>query len=285
MKNAVRILMTALLSAAGILSVHAQEPLMSPGKDGVSIGNTKISRDDRDLVVDYQIMLGDQVLSCKVEVVMTVGSLEGGQKYVLEESELTGDFGKITESGFKQVRFNVENKKRILAGKDIRFTLSVKSKDVLDDEVLVMASAGVMPQMSYGLMLGYVRKFGGYVKFRSDFNFAQPSYQCNANGEIDGGGLIWSSGKQRKSRMQATCGALFRLAGWCYPYVGAGYGSRGVQWQDYEGQWAQVSDYSCKGIAAEAGLILKFGPVAVSAGASTTAFRYTDLEIGIGVMF
>jgi hypothetical protein len=57
-----------------------------------------------------------------------------------------------------------------------------------------------------------------------------------------------------------------------------------VHWQDYNGQWAQVSDYSCKGIAAEAGLIIKMGPVAVSAGVSTTAFRYTELEVGIGLM-
>lgn len=278
------IIAAGVLMVMGSLSAQGQTTLPEPKKNDVSIGNVKLSRDDKDLVLDYEIRLGDNVLSCSVEVIMLVGGADG-QKYPLTASELKGDFGKITQSGAKQIRYNVERSKERLAGRDIRFTLNVKGKNVLDDEILAMGSVAVMPQMSYGLMLGYVKKFGGYIKFRSDFNFAQPSYQCNANGEIDGGGLIWSSGKQRKSRMQATCGALFRLAGWCYPYVGAGYGSRGVQWQDYEGQWAQVSDYSCKGIAAEAGLILKFGPVAVSAGASTTAFRYTDLEIGIGVMF
>lgn len=268
-----------VMLAAG--QADAQEPLLSPKKDGVSIGSTKILRDDKDLVVDYRILLGDNVLSCNVEVIMSVN----GKKYVIDTADLTGDFGKITESGLKQVRYNVEKRKAELAGKDIRFTLNVKSKNVLDDEILAMASVSVFPQVSYGLMLGYVKKFGGYAKFRSDFHFGTASYTCNRSGEIDGGGLLWANGQQRKSRLQATCGVLFRLTKWCYPYVGAGYGTRSVQWQDYQGQWAEVADYSCKGIAAEAGVILKIGPVAVSAGYSSTAFKYSELELGIGVMF
>lgn len=281
MKKICNILTVCMLVMSAAVQAYAQEPLPSPKKDGVSIGSTRISRDDKDLVVDYRILLGDNVLSCNVEVIMAVS----GKKYVIDAADLKGDFGKITESGLKQVRYNVEKRKMELAGKDIRFTLNVRSKNVLDDEILAMASVSVFPQVSYGLMLGYVKKFGGYVKFRSDFQFGQASYTCNKAGEIDGGGLLWANGNQRKSRMQATGGALFRLAKWCYPYVGIGYGTRNVQWQDYQGQWAHVSDYSCKGIAAEAGLILKMGPVAISAGVSTTAFKYTELELGVGVMF
>ena len=284
MKKILNILTVCVLTICFAGPAYAQEPLQSPRKDGVSIGNTKISRDDKDLVVDYQIMLGDNVLSCNVEVVMLVGR-QTEKRIVLGASELKGDFGRITESGFKQVRFNVEKDSHYLAGKDIRFTLNVKSKNVLDNEILAMASVSVVPQPSYGLMLGYVKKFGGYAKFRSDFHFGPASYTCNRSGEIDGGGLLWANGQQRKSRLQATGGVLFRLTKWCYPYVGAGYGTRSVQWQDYQGQWAEVADYSCKGIAAEAGVILKMGPVAVSAGYSSTAFKYSEIELGIGVMF
>lgn len=281
MKKLLNILTVYALILCFADSAYAQMPLQSPRKDGVSIGNTRVSRDDKDLVVDYQIMLGDDVLSCNVQVIMLVGE----QEIVLQPSELKGDFGKITESGFKQVRYNVEDRKQQLAGKDIRFTLNVKNKNVLDDEILAMYNMSVTPQLSYGLMLGYVKKFGGYVKFRSDFQFGPASYTCNRSGEIAGGGLLWANGQQRKSRLQATGGVLFRLTKWCYPYVGAGYGTRSVQWQDYQGQWAEVADYSCKGIAAEAGVILKIGPVAVSAGYSSTAFKYSELELGIGVMF
>lgn len=278
------IIAAGVLMVMGSLSAQGQTTLPEPKKNDVSIGNVKLSRDDKDLVLDYEIRLGDNVLSCSVEVIMLVGGADG-QKYPLTASELKGDFGKITQSGAKQIRYNVERSKERLAGRDIRFTLNVKGKNVLDDEILAMGSVAVMPQMSYGLMLGYVKKFGGYIKFRSDFNFAQASYQCNSIGEIDGGGYMWSSGARRQSRLQATGGVLFRAAKWLYPYAGVGYGSRSVHWQDWEGNWAQVSDYSCAGVAAEAGLILKLGPVAVSAGVSNTAFKFTELEVGLGVMF
>ena len=278
------IIAAGVLMVMGSLSAQGQTTLPEPKKNDVSIGNVKLSRDDKDLVLDYEIRLGDNVLSCSVEVIMLVGGADG-QKYPLTASELKGDFGKITQSGAKQIRYNVERNKERLAGRDIRFTLNVKGKNVLDDEILAMGSVAVMPQMSYGLMLGYVKKFGGYAKFRSDFNFAQGSYLCNSAGEIEGGGYLWASGAKRQSRMQATAGVLFRAAKWLYPYAGVGYGTRSVQWQDWEGNWAQVSDYSCAGVAAEAGLILKLGPVAVSAGVSNTAFKFTELEVGVGVMF
>lgn len=283
MKNVFNILAVCLFTLVGTSLANAQQALTSPQKEGVSIGNVKVSRDGKELVVDYQIMLGDKVLSCDVEVVMLVGGLNG-LKYPLGVNDLKGDYGKITESGFKSVRYNIEKRKTVLAGKDIRFTLNVKNIDVLDDEIVAIASMSVYPQLSYGLMLGYVKKFGGYVKFRSDFVSASPAYLCDRQGMTDGG-IIWATGEQRKSRMLATGGALFRVAKWFYPYVGAGYGSRNVYWQDYEGQWAKVVDFSCKGIALEVGTIFKLGPVAISAGVSNTAFKYTEVEVGVGLMF
>lgn len=289
MKNLLNISIAWMFLIGLVGSAYAQEPIRTPKKTDVSIGNAMISRDDKDLVVDYQILFGDKVLSCNVEVIMMVGD----KPVVLEDNELTGDFGKMTEPGQKQFRYNVEKKKMQLAGKDIRFTLNVRGKKVLDDEILAMASAGIHPGVqpyhkSGGLMLGYVKKFGGYVKFRSDFNKNKPSYMCDSNGSISGDGFFWANGSadnMTRTRMQITGGALIRFASWCYPYIGAGYGTRSVLWKDNMGKWAEVSDYSYKGITAEAGLILKMGPVAISAGYSTTAFKYAEIELGVGVMF
>lgn len=284
MKKLLNILTVCVLMALIPVTSNAQEPLMSPKHDGVSIGNVKVSREGTDLVVDYQIMLGDNVLSCSVEVVMLIGGT-GGQKYVLNSSELKGDFGKITQSGFKQVRYSVENRKAQIAGRDIRFTLNVRNKDVMDGKIVTMFSTSVVPQFSCGVMLGYVKKFGGYVKIRTNFRSSQSAYQVDKSGKIDGGGIIWTNGEQRKARLQATGGVLFRLNRWLYPYAGLGYGSRDVLWQDYREDWARVTDYSCKGVAAEVGAIAKIGPVAFSAGVSTTSFKYTEFELGVGVMF
>ena len=268
MKKLLNILTVCVLMALIPVTSNAQEPLMSPKHDGVSIGNVKVSREGTDLVVDYQIMLGDNVLSCSVEVVMLVGGT-GGQKYVLNSSELKGDFGKITQSGFKQVRYNVENRKAQIAGRDIRFTLNVRNKDVMDGKIVTMFSTSVVPQFSCGVMLGYVKKFGGYVKIRTNFRFSQSAYQVDHNGRIDGGYFT------------STGGALFRLNRWLYPYAGLGYGSR----DKFRLEFGGLTDYSCKGVEAEVGAIAKIGPVAFSAGVSTTSFRYAEFDLGVGVMF
>lgn len=261
--------------------VAAQGQIPRPSANAVSIGDTRISRDEQDLVVDYQIILGEDVLSCEVEVVINA---DGRPVRTYGFNDLKGDFGKITTSGSKQVRFNVEHMKNALADKAITFTLNVTKKDVLENNIMAMASVSVFPQPSYGLMLGYVRKVGGYAKFRSDFGSADPSYECYSDGTTDSG-CFWASGSQKKTRVQATAGLLLRATGNVFPYIGAGYGSRGVYWEDASDQWAQVADYSCKGIAAEAGLIFKIGQVAFSAGVSSTAFKYVEAEVGIGLMF
>ncbi len=281
-KLLLKIFMTLSLLCGMTLALSAQGTVSEPKKNEVTIGNTKISREGKELVIDYDIRLGKNVQSCVVDVVMNV---DGRVVNDMSLSDLSGDFGKIKTSGKKQVRFNVDNMKHNLAGMDIRFTLNVANKDILDDKVVAMASASVFPQLSYGLMLGYVKKFGGYVKYRSDFVSVAPSYSCTSTGNINGGGLFWASGNQKKSRMQATGGFMLRVSQSMYPYVGAGYGSRGVYWEDHNNKWAEVSDYSCKGVAAEAGMIFKFGPLAVSAGVSTTAFKYIEAEVGIGMMF
>lgn len=162
----------------------------------------------------------------------------------------------------------------------------VKPFQTVKGRFMLMASAGVFPQTSYGAMVGYMKKFGVYAKFRSNYNFSEASYNCTSNGKLESGENIYTSGAApRYSRHQATAGLLLRLSKNIYPYVGAGFGSRGVQWQDYKGQWAQVADYTCQGIASEAGVALKLGSLSFSVGASTTAFKYTDLELGIGLIF
>lgn len=154
-----------------------------------------------------------------------------------------------------------------------------------EKNLLVMASASVYPSMSYGLMLGYVQTVGGYVKFRSNLDFTAGAYTASSDCNIEGGGYLWPSGEKTETIMNVTGGLLIRAAKFLYPYLGAGYGSRNVLWKDTDGAWVGISDYTYSGISAEAGLIFKFGPVALSAGVSNTAFKYTSAEVGLGIAF
>ena len=55
--------------------------------------------------------------------------------------------------------------------------------------MLVMAEVGYhSSQVSYGGMIGFVRKNGAYVKFRSDFGSASADLECDDSGALTSGG-------------------------------------------------------------------------------------------------
>lgn len=222
-------------------------------------------------------------------------SVKGGEESVL--SEFDGSFTVSLDgnrpSGKLIVDYIGYNSKTVAVDNASEIVLK---KTTFWDHVLVMPSFGICPEeqqswMSYGLMLGYVDRFGGYLKFRSDFKRITSTNlrerrsltECNSNGET-ADGYIWTTGNYEKNRMQATGGVIMRFCSWLYGYAGAGYGYADVWWEDYFGEWMRVTDLSAKGIAAEGGLIFKVGPVSLSAGVSTTAFKYSELEVGIGIM-
>lgn len=208
-------------------------------------------------------------------------SVKGGEGTAL--SEFDGSFRIVAESQGEKLLVDYVGYNSRKVSVDKAESIVLKPTTFWND-MMVMGCLGVYPQVSYGLMIGYVQKFGGYVKFRSDFNFVTPSYDCTSDGKMDNG-VFWATGQQQESRIQMTGGMLFRLSNSIYPYVGVGCGSRGVYWEDFGNVWAQVSDYSCRGVAAEAGMIFRMGPMALSVGVSTTSFNYTEAEVGLGVMF
>lgn len=58
-----------------------------------------------------------------------------------------------------------------------------------------------------------------------------------------------------------------------------------IKWEDINGQWAEVSDFSYKSIALDAGLIFNIKNFAVSAGINSIAFDWCEITLGFGVRF
>ena len=263
---------------------QSEDHVRNPYPDEVTIGAMKIERTGSEFTIQYKLLLGDDVRWCKTKLMI---SIDGGKTYSFTPSleNISGDFGKQETSGVKVIKYDVSADKLQLAGKPVVFKVDVTTTDVLKREILATAQAGVYPHLSYGFMFGMVKKYGWYVKAKSDFNFQSSSYNCTSTGEIEGGGHIWTDGASKKSRLVITAGGMFRASRWCYPYVGVGYGSRGLYWKDFQGEWAKVTDKSCAGVALDAGVALKFGKIALTLGVNNTVFKYTEAEVGIGVMF
>lgn len=139
--------------------------------------------------------------------------------------------------------------------------------------------------MSYGIMTGIVRRFGVYVKGKSDFSqIPSPTLSCGAEGLIDGH-KGWFTGKSEKLRYSATLGPIVRVLNNFYLYSGAGYGVRVLEWEMYDGCYAEVTPFTSRGLELELGAMLTFGKVSIVSGLSICGARYMDADLGVGLCF
>lgn len=142
------------------------------------------------------------------------------------------------------------------------------------------------PDLSYGLRAGLKgRTFGGYLAYQSNFVKASPDYTCLSDGTLENGSTIWPGGAEKTAYITASAGILAQTASWLILYAGAGYGSRQLLWQVIDGAWAQVTDWSARGLSAEAGAIFRWNYLAFSAGVSSVGFRTCSATAGIGFCF
>lgn len=173
---------------------------------------------------------------------------------------------------------------------DIPYCSSLSCRRIIEEKTpirtYILATAS-LPQSSYGAMLGLQKgRWGGFVRFKSNFSSGtEASYNCTGNGTIDGDYSFWPGEGKKKQVLMASGGLLYGIKPWLNIYGGLGYGYQELFWEDIDGKWAKVQDYSYKGIAAEAGVIASWKSLCIGAGISTTAFRTASADLSIGVRF
>ena len=169
------------------------------------------------------------------------------------------------------------------------FTMISTIKPKEPRRMLVMAEVGYHPsQLSYGGMIGFVRKNGAYVKFRSDFGSASADLECDDSGALTSGGEgtpYYKEGVTQKARLSVTAGYLRQLWKPVYLYAGAGYGSRTLAWETVEGELVKNTDHSAVGVGAELGVIGRLGKFALSVGFHTVNFKHHEVTVGVGIIF
>lgn len=170
--------------------------------------------------------------------------------------------------------------------KDLSLASVPSSSDRSSLTDLYLIAQFAAPDLSGGVMAGALHKrFGGYLSFRSNFSFARPDYSCMMDGTLPNGSMIWSSGRKRLSNMSVNAGVLVKAVRWLDIYAGAGYGWRSLYWQDIDGRWVQVDDWSHRGLSLEAGAILLYRRLAFSAGLSSISFKTAAFTMGVGLKF
>lgn len=174
-------------------------------------------------------------------------------------------------------------------GSTVEVHLTMKSS-LISRKTLIMGDCAYNPsQLSYGVMIGMVKKNGGYLKAHSDFQFGSTDLSCNDTGALTEGGSgtpFYKEGITSKSYYYFTAGYMRRIVKPLYLYAGTGYGSRVFSWETADGLKVKNTEHSFQGVAAEVGAITHLGKMfALSAGYQTIGFKYHEASIGVGVLF
>lgn len=232
----------------------------------VSIANAKSYRFDGNVVGDVVYRPGEALVY-----------VPAGTRNITLKSE---------RSGLLRFEFPEKIEKQVVYRMDVKLILSEDQKT----RTLLMPVVSVGTPMSYGIMIGVVKKTGFYVKVKYNFKDQQTDFKCNEQGIVEGDQQqSWFTGETNESRLALTGGLLQRFGKRFYLYVGAGYGYKKIAWQmhspDDVEQWAECTDKTQIGVEADLGGILRFKNFAISAGVQTNSFKHVEATLGMGLMF
>ena len=193
----------------------------------------------------------------------------------------------------KAAYFPIDTTLVVEPGETVRPTFYMESrfKPKAPRKMIIMAQAGFGGggQTAFGGMIGFTRTNGVYVSFRSDFSSVKTVGDVDDSQRTsDGQAIIYKDGQTKKAFMSVTAGYIRHLLKPLYGYVGAGYGSRTLAWQeDVDGteNWYKNTDHSPVGASVELGVIVSIKGFALSAGFNTVNFKYCQGTVGIGVIF
>ena len=255
--------------------------------------NIRVRQEGKSIVVTYD-------LSQKSVVRLLMAS--GKSNQYTELKAVTGNVGKGVSAGQnrKIVWKPLEENERFIA-QNVRFKVEAQSAyeyyaQNAKIKTLVMGQVGysVVPQLSYGLMIGQMYKeYGWYISGRSNFHFGQSAdYACDAKGYIDGERPFYTgnsftthytiNGGFMMNVLERVTKNKFNILGF---YVGAGYGKRELQWETTDGLWVKYAPTSHAGFSVNLGVFGSLYGVTLNVGLNTINFKYVELEAGIGYMF
>lgn len=151
--------------------------------------------------------------------------------------------------------------------------------------VATVSFGGKSNEVLGGVMLMVLKRNGAFVHVSSDFRKIGPTVgECEKDGEI-GGSLPFYSGHTRRNAYHINAGAAHRISGKVTVFEGIGYSSNAVAWElapSEGGGYVRNTYYCTKGLSFEAGAIITFDRLAVSASVITIKGKEWFGSIGVG---
>lgn len=266
---------------------------------GISMGQevkiVNFQRLDRDLMARTQQRLDLNEVPCAVLRVSVAnarsytfqGNIIGDVIYKMGEAivYMTQGSRNITISsdkfGSMKYEFDTKLEKQVV----YKLTMKLVQNDANKTRTLLMPVAGIGTPLSYGAMIGVVKKWGVYAKVKTNLGNNDYELDSTSKGMDGNGNSVWFGNETESYRMSFTGGLMFRMIMPLYLYVGGGYGYKTLKWKTADDKWARITDKSYQGAEAELGLIWRIKNVALSAGAQSINFKHFEGTVGLGIMF
>lgn len=151
----------------------------------------------------------------------------------------------------------------------------------------VNGAYSALPQLSFGVSVGQVKRFGWFVSAMTNASFVgmQTSNTCDSQGYLEGGYLPMYNGKTASDRLSVMGGGIIRLSGSVYARVGIGYGVSNLCWQTVDQKWYRNTEYCTQGLDLSAGFQAHLGGFVLSLEAVSTNFKTLEGKLGVGFAF
>lgn len=142
---------------------------------------------------------------------------------------------------------------------------------------------------SYGVSWGSYKKVGWHISLLTNFDIVDGEYQTGINqflteyNEISPDAVDFT-GKQLNSRLSATAGLMFKVAGPVYLKLGGGYAMYSTFDKAVNDEWYRsVNDINYNGLLLTGGLQFNLKNFVISTDLNTTKdFEFMEFKIGIG---
>ena len=163
----------------------------------------------------------------------------------------------------------------------------VKPPVPLESDILATAGfGGKASYLNWGVLATIMKRHGAFIHVSTDFgSTGHIVATCSKTGLIDGVERYYSGITRRKSFM-ATVGAIHRAGSRIAIFEGFGYSSNALAWQlakSEGGDFVKNSFFSHSGLTAEAGIMIRFNRMAVSASVLTIKGSEWFASIGVGI--
>lgn len=282
MKHFFFILLFGLVTLSGMNAQQVKEVTAIANNDTIIINCTLETSVFCNLQLQYSNNNGVSWSECKT-ILGDIKNQESGKKTIywscLKDGIIMGDF--IFKVIVHPLSKSIIDESEVAHRSDLPQIQNPEKIKKQKGHFVILPGYSLGNTTSYSLMLGYVKKYGSYVKIKSSFS----SKEKASKGDVDD---AFYNGNTNKGRFSIYVGAIRQLHPYIFLYAGIGYGNKWLQWETVSNTIIEIQSSTYSGIDPEIGVLFKIKMFTLGGGFNCLVgkgHKNGEGNISIGVIF